>query len=155
MGATAQRQEQDESFVDLRTVARRLGLSRQGANVLVLDGRLPARRWGDRWMIEKGDLERFATTYTPVRRGAKPPLSAEKLRPVLQLLAERPGVSASDLAQHLGRARRTVLGWMQYLDQLGLVERRREEWDPKDPAHCYLTAAGNAFVAGEENDTTP
>jgi|SRR5579884_1373532 len=148
MGASVERSEQ-QSFVDLSTAARRLGVTRQGANVLVLEGQLPALRWGQRWMIDKADLERFAATYRPVRRGAKPPLRPEHLRPVLQRIADHPGVSALDVAEHLGRPRRTVLGWMQYLDREGLVERRREEWDPKDPAHCYLTAAGRAFLAEE------
>ena len=145
MGAAVERSD-DQSFVDLSTAARRLGVSRQGANVLVLEGQLPARRWGQRWMVEKADLERFAATYRPVRRGAKPPLRPEHLRVILELVAERPGISALDVAESVGRPRRTVLGWMQYLDREGLVVRRREEWDPKDPAHCYLTEAGQAFL---------
>jgi excisionase family DNA binding protein len=144
MGAAVERSD-DQSFVDLSTAARRLGVSRQGANLLVLEGQLPARRWGQRWMVDKDDLEQFAATYQPVRRGAKPPLRPEHLQAVLRLLAEQPGISALDVAESLGRPRRTVLGWMQYLDREGLVKRRREEWDPKDPAHCYLTDAGQAF----------
>jgi len=145
MEAAVERSD-DQSFVDLSAAARRLGVTRKGANVLVLEGQLPARKWGQRWMVDKADLERFAANYRPVRRGARPALRPEHLRAVLDLIADHPGISALEVAEVLGRARRTVLGWMQYLDREGLVERRREDWDPKDPAHCYLTEAGHVFL---------
>lgn len=143
----------DESFVDLSTAAHRLGITRITANKLVLERRLPARRWGQRWMVDREDLERFATTYRPdPAKVVHPALHPEHLRGAMQVIHEHPGITVAGLAESVGRARRTVLGWMQLLDREGLIERRRG-WDPKDPASCFLTDAGEAFL--KEAATTP
>lgn len=147
--------ERQETFVDLSSAARRLGVSRNTANKLVLARRLPARRWGQQWMVERADLERFAETFRPdPRKIVNPTLHPEQLRDAMRVIQENPGITVAELAQRVGRARRTVLGWMQLLDREGFVERRRG-WDSKDPAACFLTEAGDAFLTGEEMRTTP
>jgi excisionase family DNA binding protein len=145
----------EESFVDLSTAAQRLGITRITVNKLVLDRRLPARRWGQRWMVDRADLERFAETYRPDRgKAVHAPLHPEHLRNAMKVVRENPGITVAGVAERIGRARRTVLGWMQLLDREGLIERRRG-WDPKDPASCFLTEAGEAFLAREKEATTP
>jgi excisionase family DNA binding protein len=155
MSNLAQRQDSQETFVDLSSAAARLGVSRKTANKLVLERRLPARRWGQQWMVDKADLERFAEYFQPdPRKIVKSPLDPERLRDAMTIIYENPGITLAELAQRVGRARRTVLDWMQLLDREGLVDRRRG-WDSKDPAACFLTKAGEAFVTGEEAPTTP
>lgn len=147
--------ERHESFVDLSTAAQRLGITRITANKLVLERRLPARRWGQRWMVDRADLERFAETYRPdPGKVVHPALQPAHLRGAMRIIQQNPGITVAGVAESVGRARRTVLGWMQLLDREGLIERRRG-WDPKDPASCFLTEAGEVFLTQEEAVATP
>ncbi|MGH9023314.1 MAG: helix-turn-helix domain-containing protein, partial [Acidimicrobiia bacterium] len=54
-----------QELLDLHGAARRLGLSRVWVNVMVLQGRLPAQRIGQQWVIRGADLDSFADTYRP------------------------------------------------------------------------------------------
>lgn len=139
MEAVAEREE----LLDLATAARRLGLGRPWLNVLVLQGRLPAERRGQQWFIRRQDFDAFADSYHP----RNSPLGVTY--PAFVAVAEREGATVEDVAGILGRPKRTVLDWLQTLDRRGLVERRRGH-HPRDPAHCYLTAAGRDLYRKEQ-----
>jgi hypothetical protein len=114
----------------------------------VLQGRLPAHRLGQRWYIPADALEEFAQSYTRPTRGREP-LRPEMARPVLEALHDHPGATVGELAELVGRPRRTVLGWVQMLDEEGLVERQRGRGS-RDPDRCFLTEDGRTFCKGEE-----
>ncbi len=137
-----------DEVVDLATAGRRLGVDRRLVNVLVLEGRLPAHRLGQRWYIAADALEEFAQSYTRPTRGREP-LRPEMARPVLEALYEHQGATVGELAELVGRPRRTVLGWVQMLDEEGLVERQRGRGS-RDPDRCFLTEDGRTFCRGEE-----
>jgi excisionase family DNA binding protein len=137
------KQPRDE-YLDLYTAAQRLGFARATLNVFVLQGRLPAERWGRQWFVRRDDLEAFADVYYP--SGAARELGSAYVAFVG--VAERPGITVEELATLLGRPKRTVLGWLQDLDRRGLVERRRRN-QSRDPARCFLTEAGSELY-GEE-----
>ncbi len=132
------------SFIDLPTAARRLGINRITANLLVLEGRLPAHKLGQRWLIDEDDFERFATTYQPDPKRGREPLRPEAARPVLEALCDHDGATVGELAEVIGRPRRTVLGWVQMLDEEGLIERRRGRGS-RDPDRCVITEDGRTF----------
>lgn len=136
-------QRRDE-YLDLYAAAERLGFARATLNVFVLQGRLPAERWGRQWFVRREDLEAFADAYYP--SGAARELGSSYA--ALAGVAERPGITVEELAALLDRPRRTVLGWLQALDRRGLVERRRRN-ESSDPARCFLTEAGSQLY-GEE-----
>ena len=150
MGVATQPQE---AFVELATAARRLGVSRSTVNGFLLEGRLPAQRVGQRWIIATADLERFAATYSADHRRGPDRLRPEITLPVIKALQEHPGATVQQLAQLVQRPRRTVLGWIQMLDAEGLVSRQRGR--SQDPDRCHLTQAGQGFLLGEEATTTP
>lgn len=137
-----------DDLVDLAAAGRRLGVDRRLVNVLVLEGRLPAHRLGQRWYVTSATLEEFARHYTRPTRGREG-LQPETARSVVEALADRPGATVGELAQVVGRPKRTVLGWVQMLDEEGLVERRRGR-GPRDPDRCYLTDDGRTFCEGGE-----
>lgn len=134
-----------DELLDLATAGRHLGIDRRLMNDLVLERRLPAHRLGQRWFVSRAELEEFARTYT------KPTLAPgwpgpEGTRPVLEALDAHPGATVRDLAERLGRPRRTILGWVQMLDQEGLVERHRGR--SQSPDRCFLTDKGRTFCKG-------
>jgi excisionase family DNA binding protein len=135
-----------DDLVDLATAGRRLGVDRRLVNVLVLEGRLPAHRLGQRWYVTAEALEEFARHYTRPSRGRER-LQPEMARPVVEAVADHPGATVGELAELVGRPKRTVLGWVQMLDEEGLVERRRGRGS-RDPDHCFLTEDGRAFCEG-------
>lgn len=136
--------EQRDEYLDLHAAAKRLGFARATVNVFVLQGRLPAQRWGRQWFVRRDDLEAFADTYYP--SGAARDLGSAYTAFVG--VAEQPGVTAEELADLLDRPKRTVLEWLQALDRRGLVERRRRN-ESSDPARCFLTEVGKELY-GEE-----
>jgi excisionase family DNA binding protein len=137
-----------DEVVDLATAGRRLGVDRRLVNILVLEGRLPAHRLGQRWYVAADALEEFAQSYTRPSRGREP-LRPEAARPVLEALVERPGATVGELAELAGRPRRTVLGWVQMLDEEGLVRRQRGRGS-RDPDRCFLSDDGRTFCGGGE-----
>lgn len=137
-----------DDLLDLATAGRRLGIDRRFVNILVLEGRLPARRLGQRWYIEAQAFENFAASYARSTRG-RAALRPEAVRPLLNLLLTRSGATVRDLAEELSQPRRTVLGWVQMLDEEGLVRRQRGRGS-RDPDRCFLTDAGQAFCATNE-----
>jgi DNA-binding MarR family transcriptional regulator len=136
-------------LIDLPTAARRLGINRITANLLVLEGRLPAQKLGQRWVIDEEEFARFAASYQPDKNRGREPLRPEAARPVLEALHDHQGATVGELAQLVGRPRRTVLGWVQMLDEEGLVERRRGRGS-RDPDRCFLTEDGRTFCKGGE-----
>ena len=68
-------------LVGLTEAARHLGVSSKTVRELVHHGRLPARRLGPLWYVERRVLEEFAETYQPRRlkrspRSQPPPIAA-------------------------------------------------------------------------------
>lgn len=137
-----------DDLVDLATAGRRLGVDRRLVNVLVLEGRLPAHRLGQRWYVAAAALEEFAQHYKRPTRGREP-LRPETARPVLDALLACDGATVAQLAELVCRPKRTVLGWVQMLDQKGLVERQRGR-GPRDPDRCRITDHGRTFCRGKE-----
>lgn len=138
-----------DDLVDLAMAGRRLGIDRRLVNIFVLDGRLPARRLGQRWYIEAQALENFAASYARPTQG-RAALRPEAVRPLLTLLLDREGATVQDLAEELNHPRRTVLGWVQMLEEEGLVRRRRGRGS-RDPDRCFLTDHGQAFCGTKES----
>jgi excisionase family DNA binding protein len=140
-------------LIDLPTAARRLGISRRALNLLVLDGRVRARKLGQRWVISSHDFDEFVPTYQ--RRHGLPP-EPEVAYPALRLLGEQEGATVAHVSAELGIKRRRALEWLQRLEADGLIERRRGS-NPNQPARCYLTTAGRDFyrkeLAGQEPRT--
>ena len=56
------------SFDDYQTVqdaAERLNIHPESVRRLIRQGKLPARKFANTWLIEKGVLEQFASHYDP------------------------------------------------------------------------------------------
>ena len=49
----------EKPFYTLKELARLLGLKPKSMYNLVYSGRLPARKWGGRWIVTKRDFERY------------------------------------------------------------------------------------------------
>lgn len=50
---------EEKLFYTLKELADILGLKPKSMYNLVYTGRLPARKWGKRWIVTKKDLEKF------------------------------------------------------------------------------------------------
>lgn len=126
-------------LLDVPTAAHRLGVGCWYVRQKILDGTLPATRYGQRWLIAEEDLRRCPQAPPP--NYSRRAIGAQRRMAVLAALAEDAGATVQDLAETLGRPRRTTLGWVQDLDRSGLIQRRRGSHS-KEPDRCYLTEAG-------------
>jgi excisionase family DNA binding protein len=59
-----------DSFVDILEAGQRLNIHPESVRRLIRQGRLPAYKFANKWLIERDVLEQFAQTYDG-RPGAK------------------------------------------------------------------------------------
>ncbi|MBN1484860.1 MAG: helix-turn-helix domain-containing protein [Chloroflexia bacterium] len=59
-----------EEYVDVHYAAKRLHIHPESVKRLIRAGKLPARKFANKWFVRTDILEQFATTYVP-RRGRK------------------------------------------------------------------------------------
>ena len=125
------------NLVGLPEVARHLGVSSKTVRELVRLRRLPARRLGQLWYVDRDVLEEFAQTYQP--RRPKPAqrrtTNTDSRERVARLLAEWQSATADELAVGIGLHPGNVRKHLVILASAGVAERDHEGlW--------RLTAAG-------------
>jgi excisionase family DNA binding protein len=54
-----------ESYADVREVADRLNIHDESVRRLIRQGKLPAIKFGNKWLVDKATLELFASRYDP------------------------------------------------------------------------------------------
>ena len=54
-----------ESYAGVSEVASRLGIHPESVRRLIRQGKLPAIKFGNKWLIDKATLEQFASHYDP------------------------------------------------------------------------------------------
>jgi len=59
-----------DEYADVEEAARRLGIHPESVRRLIRQGKLPAIRFSNKWLMEKHVLEQFASHYDP-RPGVK------------------------------------------------------------------------------------
>jgi excisionase family DNA binding protein len=52
-----------ENYADVNEVSKRLGIHPESVRRLIRDGKLPAIKFGNKWLVEKSLLEQFASSY--------------------------------------------------------------------------------------------
>ena len=52
-----------ENYADVDDISRRLGIHPESVRRLIRDGKLPAIKFGNKWLVEKSVLEQFASGY--------------------------------------------------------------------------------------------
>ncbi|HEY8695510.1 MAG TPA: helix-turn-helix domain-containing protein [Chloroflexota bacterium] len=55
-----------DQYVDVMEAAQRLTINVDTVKRLIRQGKLPATRWGNKYIIDKDHLEMFASTYNPL-----------------------------------------------------------------------------------------
>ena len=55
-----------DQYVDVMQAALRLNINVDTVKRLIRQGKLPATRWGNKYIIDKDVLEMFAATYNPL-----------------------------------------------------------------------------------------
>jgi excisionase family DNA binding protein len=60
-----------ENYIGMDEVSRRLSIHIESARRLARQGKLPAQRLGNKWLVHKDELEEFARRYNP-SRGRRP-----------------------------------------------------------------------------------
>lgn len=112
-------------LVGLTEVARHLGVSSKTVRELVREHRLPARRLGQLWYVERDVLDEFAETYQP-RRPKRSPRQTSKTdsrERVARLLAEWQSATADELAVGIGLHPGNVRKHLVILAAAGVAER--------------------------------
>ena len=106
-------------------------------NQLVRNGRLPARRLGQLWYVERKVLEEFAETYEPrrLKSGQRRTSNTDSRERVARLLAEWQAATADELAVGIGLHPGNVRKHLVILASAGVAER-------DDEGLWRLTAAG-------------
>jgi excisionase family DNA binding protein len=51
------------SYADVNEVSRRLNIHPESVRRLIRDGKLPAIKFGNKWLVEKSVLDQFASGY--------------------------------------------------------------------------------------------
>lgn len=54
-----------ETYAGVDEVASRLSIHPESVRRLIRQGKLPAIKFGNKWLVEKGALEQFASGYDP------------------------------------------------------------------------------------------
>jgi excisionase family DNA binding protein len=54
-----------ETYAGVDEVATRLRIHPESVRRLIRQGKLPAIKFGNKWLVEKGALEQFASHYDP------------------------------------------------------------------------------------------
>lgn len=57
--------ESFEDYLTVRDAARRLNIHPESVRRLIRQGKLPARKFANTWLIERAVLEQFAGHYDP------------------------------------------------------------------------------------------
>ena len=124
-------------LVGLTEAARHLGVSSKTVRELVHHGRLPARRLGPLWYVERQVLEEFAETYQPrrLKRSPRSTSNTDSRERVARLLAEWQAATADELAVGIGLHPGNVRKHLLILASAGVAER-------DDEGLWHLTAAG-------------
>jgi excisionase family DNA binding protein len=52
-----------ENYLDVMGAARLLRVHQETVKRLIREGRIPAFKWGNKWIIERNTLTGFANTY--------------------------------------------------------------------------------------------
>lgn len=52
-----------ENYADVNQVSKRLGIHPESVRRLIRDGKLPAIKFGNKWLVEKSLLDQFASSY--------------------------------------------------------------------------------------------
>ena len=130
-------------LVGLTEVAQHLGVSSRSVRQLVHHGRLPARRVGPLWYVDRQVLEEFAKTYQPRRLKSAPRQTSntDSREKVARLLAEWQSATADELAVGIGLHPGNVRKHLVILASAGVAER-------DDEGLWRLTAAGRRLQEG-------
>ncbi|NDJ53030.1 MAG: helix-turn-helix domain-containing protein [Chloroflexi bacterium] len=59
-----------ENYVTVADAAKRLNIHPESVRRLIRAGKLPARKFANTWLVDRGTLEQFASNYDP-RPGRK------------------------------------------------------------------------------------
>lgn len=51
------------NYADVNEVSRRLGIHPESVRRLIRDGKLPAIKFGNKWLVDKTALDQFASGY--------------------------------------------------------------------------------------------
>jgi excisionase family DNA binding protein len=54
-----------ENYAGVNDVAKRLNIHPESVRRLIRQGKLPAIKFGNKWLVEKATLEQFAGHYDP------------------------------------------------------------------------------------------
>lgn len=54
-----------DSYADVDEVSRRLNIHPESVRRLIRQGKLPAIKFGNKWLVEAAILEQFASHYDP------------------------------------------------------------------------------------------
>ncbi len=54
-----------ENYAGVDEVSHRLKIHPESVRRLIRQGKLPAIKFGNKWLVEKGELEQFASRYDP------------------------------------------------------------------------------------------
>ncbi len=54
-----------EQYADVREVSKRLNVHPESVRRLIRQGKLPAIKFGNKWLVDKATLEQFASRYDP------------------------------------------------------------------------------------------
>ena len=54
-----------ETYAGVEVVADRLGIHPESVRRLIRQGKLPAIKFGNKWLVDKATLEQFASHYDP------------------------------------------------------------------------------------------
>jgi excisionase family DNA binding protein len=60
-----------DEFVDVSHAAKRLNIHPESVKRLIRAGKLPARKFANKWYIRKDELEQFAGYYIPTPGSTK------------------------------------------------------------------------------------
>jgi excisionase family DNA binding protein len=54
-----------DNYAGVSQVAKRLNIHAESVRRLIRQGKLPAIKFGNKWLVERGTLEQFASRYDP------------------------------------------------------------------------------------------
>ena len=54
-----------DNYIDVDGVSERLGIHPESVRRLIRQGKLPAIKFGNKWIFDRADLEQYASHYDP------------------------------------------------------------------------------------------
>ena len=133
------------AVLPLSLVAHQLGVDRRQVCDFVHSGEVQATKMGQQWFIAASQIpklqELFAGESTESQERRLESIATE----LVPFISRHPQCTVRDLSELTHRPRRTILGWVQALDQEGLITRERDI-HPRDPFRCSLTKKGEDFL---------